>query len=353
LTSSRRHGGAAIQPQLDQVIRKQLDRLPRGLQPKLPHDERIVFIDNPRSGGGTYAQHAHYALQLYRFLGYNAELWRTERPHHATELAVRATEEGATLVIACSGDGGVRETVIGLMSVPAGKRPRFSVIPKGTANVLAKTLRLQIGPFPDFFQASLKQLYWSRTMPMDVGRVNDAPFTCFVGFGFDAAVVENVPSKEKKLFKEWAFVTAAFKTLVGWNPEEWTFQPYEAPEMRVRGIDEHGQTIDQKAWFVAVGNVQDYGTKWFPFMPGARIDDGLLDYIVVHTKDMMELLNIGRLVVTGKHLEHPAVRSFRSREPVTIESTAEAIPLHADSELLGRETRSTITLDPGALHVVY
>jgi diacylglycerol kinase (ATP) len=327
--------------------------LPRGLQPKLPHDERIVLIDNPESGGGTYAQHAHYAQQLYRFLGYDVRLWKTERPGHATELAVRAAEEGATLVIACSGDGGVRETVIGLMSVPAGKRPRFSVIPKGTANVLAKALRLQIGPFPDFFQACLKQLYWSRTLDMDVGRVNDAPFTCFVGFGFDAAVVENVPHQQKKLFKEWAFVTAAFKTLVGWNPDEWAFEPYEAPEMRVRGVDEHGQTIDLKAYFVAVGNVQDYGSKWFPFMRGARIDDGLLDFIVVQSRDMVDLLNIGRLVVTGGHLDHPAVRSFRSSAPVTVESTTEPIPLHADSELLGRERRSTITLESAALHVVY
>ena len=247
----------------------------------------------------------------------------------------------------------MRETVIGLMSLPAEKRPRFSVIPKGTANVLAKTLRLQVGPFPDFFHACLKQLYWSRTMPMDVGRVNGEPFTCFVGFGFDAAVVENVPTKEKKLFKEWAFVTAAFKTFVGWNPEDWTFKPYDAPEMRVQAIDEHGNKIDKKAYFVAVGNVQDYGTKWFPFMRGARIDDGLLDYIIVHTKDMVELLKIGRMVVTKTHTQHPEVLAFRSRQPVTIESTQEPIPLHADSELLGREYRSQITLDSGALHVVY
>lgn len=266
---------------------------------------------------------------------------------------MRAAEEGATLVIACSGDGGVRETVIGLMTLSAQQRPRFSVIPKGTANVLAKTLRLQIGPFPDFFQASLKQLYWSRTLAMDVGRVNDEPFVCFVGFGFDAAVVENVPKKQKTIFKEWAFVTAALKTFVGWNPEEWSFKPYDAPEMRVRGVDEHGQTIDQKAYFVAIGNVQDYGTRWFPFMSGARLDDGLLDYVVVHTRDMVELLNIGRLVVTRSHLDHPQVRSFRSREPVTIESAGEAIPLHADSELLGRSARSTITLESAALHVVY
>ena len=320
----------------------------------MSHDERIIFIDNPRSGGGTYSQHAQYALQLYRFLGYDAELWETQGPQHATALAVKAADAGATLVIACSGDGGVRETVIGLMSIEdAASRPRFSVIPKGTANVLAKTLRLQMGPFPDFFHACLKQLYWSRNMKIDIGRINDVPFTCFVGFGFDAAVVENVPSKEKKLFKEWAFLTAAFRTMVGWNADDWTFKPYNMPEMRVTGIDEHGQAVDEKAYFVAVGNVQDYGSKWFPFMRGARFNDGLLDYIVVHTKDVVELLKIGRMVVTKTHTQHPAVRMFRSCKPVVIESLQGPIPLHADSELLGRRDRSVITLDSAALTVVY
>jgi hypothetical protein len=57
-------------------------------------------------------------------------------------------------------------------------------------------------------------------------------------------------------------------------------------------------------------------------------------------------------VVTKTHTQHPEVLSFRSSQPVIIESQT-PIPLHADSELLGRENRSQITLDGGALRVVY
>ena len=82
-----------ISSRLDRAVRERLDRLPPGLQPRLSKNERVVLIDNPASGGGTYAQHAEYSRQLYEFLGYDVQLWSTERPHHATELAVRAAEE--------------------------------------------------------------------------------------------------------------------------------------------------------------------------------------------------------------------------------------------------------------------
>ena len=346
-------GGAPIAPQLDRVIREQLDRLPKGLRPRLPQHERVVLIDNPRSGGGTYAHYAHSALQVYRFLGYDAELVRTEHPKHGTELARQAVHGGATLVVACSGDGGVREVIAGLMGVDPERRPKFSIIPKGTANVLAKTVGLQIGPIPDFFHACMKQLYWARTQPMDVGLLNGEAFACFVGFGFDAAVVERVPPTQKKIFKEWAFVGAALRTFFGWDPDTWTFTPFSAPRLRVRGTDEHGAGVDFDAHFVAIGNVQDYGTRWFPFIRGATLDDGLLDVVLVQTNDIKELLHIGRQVVGKSHLQNPHVRSFRSREPIHVESLEEAVPVHADSELVGRLQHSELCLRPGALQVLH
>jgi diacylglycerol kinase family enzyme len=335
------------------VIREQLDRLPKGLRPRLPQHERVVFIDNPGSGGGTYAHYAHSALQVYRFLGYDAELVRTEHPKQGTELARQAVDGGATLVVACSGDGGVREVIAGLMGVDAERRPKFSIIPKGTANVLAKTVGLQIGPIPDFFHACMKQLYWARTQAMDVGLLNGEPFACFVGFGFDAAVVERVPPTQKKIFKEWAFVGAALRTFFGWDPDTWKFTPFSAPRLRVRGTDEHCAAVDFDAYFVAIGNVQDYGTRWFPFIRGATLDDGLLDVVLVQTNDIRELLHIGGQVVSKSHLQNPHVRSFRSREPIHVEALEEAVPVHADSELVGRVQHSELRLQPGALQVLH
>jgi diacylglycerol kinase (ATP) len=342
-----------VESGLEHGLCAQLEKLPHGLRPKLSRDERIVIIDNPQASGGRYAQVGPRAQQMYRLLGYDCEIRFTSAPGDATRLAREAAESGATLVLACGGDGAVREVAMGLMQCPAARRPKFSVMPKGTVNVFARTLRLQVGPVPDFFHACLKQIFWARSSCVDVARIDGEPFVCFAGFGYDAVVIENVPPVEKRLLREWAFVSAAFRTLFGWGNADKSIEPYVPTLLRVQATTEDGSAVDLQGWFLACGNVQDYGPGWFPFHPHARVDDGLLDVLVVTTHDKLEMMRIGAQVLSRSHLSNPHVRYFQSRGPVHIESLGEPVPAHADCELVGRRARSEIGLEPGALTVVY
>jgi diacylglycerol kinase family enzyme len=313
----------------------------------------VAIVDNPQASGGRYAQHGAWAQQVYRLLGYECARLETRAPGDAARLAREAAGGGATLVIACGGDGAVRETVTGLMEVPAAVRPRFSVIPKGTVNVFARTMGLQVGPVPDFFHACLKQIFWARTTRVDVARIDGSPFVCFAGFGYDAAVIENVPAGEKRLFREWAFVTAAFRTLFGWGAPQKLETPWQPTGLRVQGTLVGGARIDLEGYLVAAGNVKDYGPGWFPFHPKARLDDGLLDVVVVTTHDKLEMLRIGAQVVHRSHLKNRNVEYFQTPGPVRIESLGEPVPTHADCELVGRSRASELTLEPAALTVVH
>ena len=342
-----------MESNLEHGLRAQLEKLPHGLRPKLSRDERVVIVDNPQASGGRYAQVGPRAQQMYRLLGYDCELSLTSAPGDATRLAREAAAAGATLVVACGGDGVVREVAMGLMQCPASQRPKFSVMPKGTVNVFARTLRLQVGPVPDFFHACLKQIFWARTSSVDVARIDGQPFVCFAGFGYDALVIENVPPEEKRLLREWAFVSTAFRTLFGWGSAEKPIEPYVPTALRVRGTAVDGSAVDLNGWFLAFGNVQDYGPGWFPFHPHARVDDGLLDVLVVTTHDKLEMIRIGAQVLSRSHLRNPHVRYFQSRGPLYVESLGEPVPAHADCELLGRRAQSEIGLEPGALTVVY
>lgn len=348
-----RDGRCTIAGTLEQGLRAQLDRLPAGLRPKLSRDERVVIIDNPHASGGRYASHGERAGSFYRILGYDCEVWPTEAPGHATELARRAASAGATLVVGCGGDGVVREAVVGLMQEPdAAKRPKFSVVPKGTVNVFARVLSLQIGPIPDFFHACLKQVFWARERRVDVARLDGDPFVCFAGFGFDAAVIENVPADAKRNFREWAFVSAAFRTLFRFGPEDAASRVYEPVPMRVRA-EAIGRSIDESGYIAAVGNVQFYGPGWFPFHPQARVDDGLLDVVLITTRDKAELLRIAGQVLRRVHPSNPHVEYFQTPGPIRIDSLADPVPMHADCELVGRRAGSVITLEPAALTVLH
>ncbi len=98
----------------------------------------IIF--NPVSGGGKSSRlkHLEEARKILAVSGINAELLPTSAPGHAGEIAARAISEGSQLIIACGGDGTLNEVVNGM---PGSKVP-IALLPAGTANILAKELRI-------------------------------------------------------------------------------------------------------------------------------------------------------------------------------------------------------------------
>jgi diacylglycerol kinase family enzyme len=110
----------------------------------------------------------------------DAEVRRTERPGHATELAREA--EGRPAVYVFSGDGGFNEVLNGLRAdVPVG------FIPGGGANVLPRALGIPRDPVDAARRFSAR-----RTKRISLGRVNGRRFGFAAGVGLDAEVVRRV-----------------------------------------------------------------------------------------------------------------------------------------------------------------
>jgi len=115
------------------------------------------------------------------------------------ELAKRAVEEGADLVIAAGGDGTVLQVAEGLVEsgIPLG------VIPEGTANVFAT----ELGIPADSMQALemlLEDGYEIRKV--DVGVVGGQHFLLRVGIGLEAAMTVMTDPELKRRYGFWAYL---------------------------------------------------------------------------------------------------------------------------------------------------
>src|ERR1019366_3782335 len=94
-----------------------------------------AIIINPISGGASRdaaRARAELASAIVDRHGDPAEVFVTERPGHARELAKAAVERGARLVMAWGGDGTINEVVRALAfnDVPLG------IVPGGSGNGL-------------------------------------------------------------------------------------------------------------------------------------------------------------------------------------------------------------------------
>ena len=103
-----------------------------------------LLIHNPNAGGGGADRRKDIdeARRIFATGGIEADLAETTGPGDATEIALRAGNEGRQLVIACGGDGTLNEVVNGLARQQNGHRVPLALLPGGTANILAKELTL-------------------------------------------------------------------------------------------------------------------------------------------------------------------------------------------------------------------
>ena len=142
----------------------------------------IAIIINPISGGARPDQaraRAEQAAAIAAARGESAEVFVTERPGHARELAKAAVARHARLVVAWGGDGTINE----IASALAFEDVPLAIMPAGSGNGLARELGIDARP-----ERALAEALGAEPRPMDIGELDGHPFVNIAGIGFDAYV---------------------------------------------------------------------------------------------------------------------------------------------------------------------
>ena len=107
-----------------------------------------------------------------------------------------------------------------------------------------------------------------------------------------------------------------------------------------------GETIQREAMLVAVGNGSSYGGG-IRLCEGAKLDDGLLDVVIINPVSKVKLLRVFPKLYKGTHVTLPEFERHLVRE-ATISSPG--IVAYGDGERLGALPMTT-RVCPGALRV--
>lgn len=289
------------------------------------------FVFNPISG--VLSPGRRRALIRFIQAQPGARLVPTERAGHGTELAAQAAREGVRAVVAIGGDGTVNEVARGLL----GSAVALGIVPVGSGNGLARQLRLPLG-----VEASVRfALRPTEPQAMDVGFLNDIPFFCTAGLGFDAWVAHAYARRAGRGLA--TYVRATAQTL-------WRYQP-ERCRFSAAGPDgEFTAPSEIDLFSLTFANAGQYGNDaWIA--PDARLDDGLLDVALLRPFPKTHAAALSRRLFRGQLAASPYYSLLRGSR-FTLETDAPLL-LHYDGEPLVLEATSLhIRLQPGALRVL-
>ncbi|MCH5225647.1 MAG: diacylglycerol kinase family lipid kinase [Muribaculaceae bacterium] len=267
--------------------------------------KHALLIINPISG--TRSKNGLEAIVAERLglQGFNLETKTTGKPGDAFNWAREAVEEGVDIVVSAGGDGTVNEIANAL----AFSSTALGILPFGSGNGLARSVGIPQDPL-----AALKLIEAGHIITADRGIVNDKPFYCTFGVGFDAAVSEKFAAMKKR--GRITYIRSAIREFFNYQS-----QPY--------AIVIDGKVITEKALLIAVCNAPQYGNNAY-IGPKAKLTDGLLDITVVHADNPFHTLLMSMDMLTGMLDKNRSIGTFKAAQ-LTIVRTHEG-PVHLDGE---------------------
>lgn len=287
--------------------------------------KKCLLIVNPISGTSNKRGIDKLVAEKLKPLNLTVETVWTTAHGDATKASLHAVKEGYDSVIVAGGDGTVNETAIALRD----SGTKLGIIPCGSGNGLARHLEIPID-----IDGSLEIIQKNCPTACDYGTVNDRPFFCTFGLGFDAEVSQLFATRKRR--GPMSYFKSTIKKLKDYHSEEYI-------------IWANGKKLTEKAFLIAVCNASQYGNNAY-IAPNASLTDGMLDITIVHQGNPFATALVGIDLMTGYLDRNTLIHTIRVPSATIMRSRPGAA--HIDGEPVMMEEKMEVTCHPQQL-IIY
>jgi len=287
------------------------------------HDALLIY--NPTSGGRRHRRflEIEQAVRILKEAGITTEIAATTEAGAAQGIARQAVQQRRGMVIACGGDGTINEIINGL----AGSAVPMALLPAGTANILAKELRI---PWDIPHAARLipggviRRVALGLATSTNGSHSADMPsggryFLSVGGAGPDGAIVNAVNGELKKRAGVLAYWAEGIRQLVR----------YDFPEMRVRS---DGQ--EHLASILVVGRTVNYGGP-FKITTGANLFEDSFEFLTNSTRSRLRYMLCLPALWMGKLRSMEGIAAWKHTEVICESANGAVVYAQVDGEPIG------------------
>ena len=288
---------------------------------------KTQVIVNPESNRGRTRKRWHEIHDALKSFIHDYACEFTEKPSHATEITRQAIKDGSDLVIGVGGDGTMNEIANGFFENRLIINPdaTLGILPSGTGCDLTRSLNI-----PPGLKGALKVITEAPTIRMDVGKVRfknhagddeERLFLNVADFGLGGEVVRRVTQRRLER-KASSYVRCLITSMIRYKSK------------RI-GIRVDGRDLPRDEYLIgAIANGKLFG-KGMKIAPGAELDDGLFDNILIRSMSFLEFCRHGWKLINGSHLSHPKISFIRGKKVEAFPEENDTVLLELDGEQLG------------------
>lgn len=250
---------------------------------------KAVFIINLKSGTSDKAAIPDIIASTLDRDKFDYEIAITQYAGHASEIAEKAKNNGVDVVVAVGGDGTVNEVARAIVH----SNTALGIIPCGSGNGLARHLLIPINA-----RKAIEIINTCEIRDLDYGIINNYPFFCTCGMGFDAFVSMKFAEAGKR--GPITYVENVLREGLKYKPETYTIQ------------DENG-TTQHKAFLISCANASQYGNNAY-IAPQASMSDGLMDVVIMEPFDVLEASQVSFDMFNKTLDKNSKIKSFRCKK---------------------------------------
>jgi diacylglycerol kinase family enzyme len=205
----------------------------------------------------------------------------------------------------------------------------LGIIPCGSGNGLARHLQIPLNVKRD-----IDIINTCNISNLDYGKINDKPFFCTCGVGFDAFVSKKFAEGGKRGFL--SYVENTLREGVRYKSEKYTIE-----------FEDHSEK--REAFLIACANASQYGNNAY-IAPLASMEDGLMDVIIMEPFYTIESALVLVQMFTKSLHKNSHVKVFKSSKIKITRPTEGAVHCDGDPFVMGKDI--TVEVFKGKFRVV-
>jgi len=286
--------------------------------------KKVAFIINPKAGIKKKIDVSGFIKNNFpTTILYDIIIWKNKDDFES--IKHQLLTGNYTIVVAVGGDGTVNQVAKTINQTAIA----LAILPFGSGNGLARSIGVPL----DIKQA-LQLIATGEIKKIDSGIINNVPFFCTSGIGFDARIGTLFAESTKRGLT--SYVKIVLKELISYKAQTYT-------------ITVDGQTHQLKAFLIAFANAGQYGNNFY-IAPQAIMNDGILHVTVLKPFHPLAVFGLFFKILRKKIHYSKNIETYSGKKIIVVQNNPAAFHFDGEPGITGKEVH--VSIIPNSLNVV-